>query len=586
MLRQPIFVVMGHVDSGKTSLLDSIRATAVASREAGGITQSIGASEIPVNTICGVCSELLQKMKVNLTIPGILAIDTPGHEAFSNLRVRGGSVADIAILAIDVTKGVEPQTVESLQILKQYKVPFIVAANKIDLLTGWIPQEGKSFSESSLKQRKDVLEELDKRIYKIVEQLYSNGFSSERFDRVSDFTKEIVIVPTSARWREGIQELLLFVAGLAQKFLEKRLEVGEQGKGTILEIKEEKGLGKTLDVILYDGTLRNGDEIIFAGANGVISSRIKALLKPKPLDEMRDPREKFTSVPFVSAACGIKIACEKAGEGIAGSSLYAFKNSEQEEQARKLIEKELKEILVETEANGVILKGDALGSLEAITKLFSSEKIPIRKALIGRVVKKDVVEAYSVGQQERFLGVIFAFNTEVDDDAEAAANALGVKIFREKIIYNLITSYRNWVEEEKARERRELFNKLVLPAKILILANCCFRTSNPCIFGVEVVAGTIKKGYKMINAEGETVGEIKEIQHEKNSIEEAKKGMQVAISMNEPYFGRQVEEKMYLYSSIPKEDVKKIEEKYLQALSEEEKDLLKEIKRIKGFSSL
>ncbi|MBI5228846.1 translation initiation factor IF-2 [Candidatus Micrarchaeota archaeon] len=584
MLRQVLVVVLGHVDSGKTSLLDAIRGTNVQARESGAITQHIGASEIPLETIKGLCSEQLAKMGIKLTTPGLLVIDTPGHETFANLRRRGGSVADIAVVVVDVTKGIEAQTKESLQILRDYRVPFVVACNKIDLLEGWNPQKGECFSHAFEKQREDVRNRLDERVYKLMGEFYEQGFGAERFDRVTDFTKQVVIVPVSARTREGLSELLLFVSGLAQRFLEKRLEIHEGGKGTILELKEEKGLGKTLDIILYDGSLREGDEIAFASQTSVVLSKVKALLKPKPLDEMRDPREKFKRVSEVHAASGVKIACDRSEEALAGSSIIVVSPAQSVEAVQEEIQNEVKEILVEKEEDGVILKADALGSIEAITKLFGDEGIPVRKALIGSPTKKDLMEASSVGKEKKELGVVFAFNVPVEKEIEEEAERMEVKLFEENIIYNLVDNYKRWVEEEKAEERRKAFAELTLPAKIAVLPGACFRASNPCIFGIEVLSGVIKKGYEMMNAEGTMVGKIKEIQHEREPIQESRKGQQVAVSMDAPYFGRQIKEKQFLYSSISREEVKMIEEKYLQALSDEEKELLKEIRRIKGYS--
>ena len=137
-LRQPVVVVLGHVDSGKTSLLDKMRGTAVQSREFGGITQHIGASLFPIETIKDITGNLYERIsKYETQIPGLLVIDTPGHEIFANLRMRGGSAADIAILVVDVNKGLEAQTIESIEILRKRKVPFVIALNKVDMLSGW-----------------------------------------------------------------------------------------------------------------------------------------------------------------------------------------------------------------------------------------------------------------------------------------------------------------------------------------------------------------------------------------------------------------------------------------------------------------
>ncbi len=585
MLRQPIVVVVGHVDHGKTTLLDSIRSTAVASREAGAITQAVGASEVPIDVIEETCGALKNKLKIKFTIPGLLFIDTPGHEAFANLRKRGGSIADIAVLVIDINQGIQPQTLESIQLLKQYKTPFIVAATKVDSMSGWKKTGNICMSDSFAKQRPDVLERLDEKIYELVGQLGAHGINSERFDRVTDFTKEALIVPVSSREKEGLQELLLYVAGLAQRYLEKRLELHETdpGKGSILEVKEEKGLGKTIDVILYDGVLREGDEVAFSSITGKpVSCKAKTILRPKPLDEMRDPKEKFKHIKIASAATGVKIACEEANQALPGSSFYVIKNNR--DKVFELLQNEYSEVVVESQDDGVIIKADALGSLEAIGKIFAAAGIPIRSAAIGGITKKDVTEAESVATKDAFLGVIFSFNLKVPESVKKELEISKVKLFEENIIYNLIENYQRWVDEQKASERKKAFSELVFPGKLYVMPNHCFRVSNPLICGVEVIVGRVKKSNTLLNEAGEEVGQIRALQHEKKEVDSASKAQQIAVSISGATFGRQIKEKQILYIDIPKEDLVLLHTKYASSLSEEEKELLKETKKIKGMS--
>ncbi|MBI5035993.1 translation initiation factor IF-2 [Candidatus Micrarchaeota archaeon] len=576
-LRQPILCVLGHVDSGKTATLDAIRNTRVQAREVGGITQHIGASEIPLEAIKDFCKPVLSKLPLTFTIPGLLFIDTPGHDAFTNLRKRGGSVADLAILVVDITRGIEPQTVEAIQILKEYKTPFLVALNKIDALGGW-QNKGCVFSESYKQQRPDVQQEMDNRIYTLIGKLYEFGFQAERFDNAADFKKQILIVPVSAKTKEGLSELLLYAAGLAQKFLEKRLTLSETAKGSILEVKEERGLGKTLDVILYDGMLKQGETIVFATKNGPAEGKIKALLKPKPMDEMRDPRQKFDSVNEVAAACGVKVSCENADKALAGSSVLSGNIGE----AKKKIEEEVKTVLFESDKEGVVLKADSLGSLEAITKLLRHEKIPVKKASIGKVSKNDITIASAMRTKNKNLGAVFSFHEDTDEDIRKLAEEEEVKLFEEKIIYNLILNYQKWREEEELKTRKHAFATLTLPAKIRVLVGHCFRACKPCIVGVEVLEGRIKKGTGLMNKKGESIGTIKAMQEQKRPVEEAKKGKQVAISIDGAVFGKQVTEEQILYADVPRDDAKTLEDRYLQALQPGEIELLEEIKRIKG----
>src|SRR3989449_8067781 len=325
-IRQPIVSVLGHVDHGKSSLLDQIRGTSVVAREAGGITQHIGATEVPLEAILAICGDLVTGK--TFKIPGLLFIDTPGHVAFTTLRARGGALADLAVLVVDVNEGFRPQTIESINILKRYKTPFLVAANKVDMVPGWRKSERVPFATAFEDQPASVREELDRRMYDVVGKFYEHGFTAERYDRIQDFSTTVAIVPTSAKHGVGIPELLLMLIGLAQRFLEESLKVPEgPAEGTILEVKEEKGFGATLDAIIYKGVLNRGDTIVLGATGKPIVTKVKAVLRPKPLDEIRDPQDRFDSVERVTAAAGVKIAASGLEGATAGAPLRGAKPS-------------------------------------------------------------------------------------------------------------------------------------------------------------------------------------------------------------------------------------------------------------------
>lgn len=533
-IRQPIISVLGHVDSGKTTLLDKIRGSAVAPGEAGGITQHIGASEIPIKNIMGICGDLIKKMGVDVKIPGLLFIDTPGHEAFTTLRKRGGSISDLAILIVDVNEGFQPQTDESLLFLKEFKTPFVVAATKIDRIIGW-RTENRCFLPNFKEQEERAQNELEEKIYRIVGQLGERGFQSERYDRVKDFRKEICIVPVSGVTGEGIPDLLMVITGLAQKYMEDRLELTEgMGKGTILEVREFKGLGTTIDVILYDGIINRGD-LMVVGGKKITTTRVKALLKPKPLKEMR-VEKMFRPVDRVTAATGVKISAPGLENVIAGSPVRFTGNEKEIEKAKRDIEKEIEEVEIETENEGVIIKADTLGSLEGLIKVLRDLKIPIRKAKVGNVLKSDVMESGCMKKP-----VIFAFHVNVLPDAKEAAKKEGVSIFRSDVIYKLMEDYQKWEEEMKKAKEAELLESVTHPGRVKILPGYVFRQSKPAIFGVEVLEGTIKPGYKLRKGE-KIVGEVKELQAEGENVEKARIGERVALSMEGVTIGRQINE--------------------------------------------
>ena len=572
--------VLGHVDSGKTSLLDKIRGTGVQAREAGGITQHIGASFLPTDAIKKVCGPLFAKMAGdNQEIPGLLVIDTPGHEIFTNLRARGGSAADIAILVVDVNRGFQPQTNESLKILQSRKVPFVVALNKVDMVSGWKKNPTTQFITQSIKQQDPFVQtSLDELLYNVVGTLSILGFSSEAFYRVKDFAKEVSIVPVSARSGEGIPELLAVLVGLTQQYLQKKLDQTEKPtRGIVLEVKEETGLGVTANIILIDGNLKKSDSIVLAKRDSVVITKPKAILLPKPLDEMRDPRDKFRPVNEVHAAAGIKIASPDLEGVLPGSPVYASADESKIEEFKKLIESEMKSVFVKTDKKGVILKCDTIGSLEAITDMLKRQNVPVSMADIGPVTRRDVVEALAIKENDRHLGIVMAFNVKILQDAQEEAEANHIRIFHDQVIYSLIDNYTNWVQEDTANEENAIFQELTPICKLTFLKGYIFRKSNPAVFGVRVDVGTLKQKITIMNADGKKIGLVHQLQDNGKSIDSAKKGQEVAISIQNVTVGRQVSEEDVFYSLPPSRDARLLLKEFSHKLNPEELDTLKKI---------
>ena len=581
-LRQPIVVVLGHVDSGKTSLLDNIRGTAVQAREVGGITQHIGASFLPVETIKEITGPLYAKLaQAEAAIPGLLVIDTPGHEIFANLRTRGGSAADIAIVVVDVNKGFEAQTIESMDILKKRRVPFVVALNKVDMVAGWRTST-RFVSEDVKKQDTSVQTLLDEKIYNVVGMLSRLGYPSEAFWRVKDFTKEVAIVPVSARTGVGMAELLAVLVGLTQQYMGKKLErhTKDAARGIVLESNEETGLGPSANIILLDGILHQGDSIVVGKRDGAVSTRIKALLLPKPLDEMRDPRDKFKQVNEVVAAAGLKITSPDLEGVLAGSPVYVYNNSqrnskEELDRLKLLIESEVKNAIVSnTQTSGVVLKCDTIGSLEAIVDLLKKANVAIRMADIGNITRRDVVEAAAVKENDRYLGVLLGFSVKVLEDAQKEAQDRGVKIFNEQIIYNLVRSYTDWVTYQREHEELILFNELPPICKFQFLKGFMFRRNDPAVFGAEIQVGRLRQKVHVINEEGRKVGTIHQIQESGKAIDEATAGMQVAVSVKEPTIGRQINEGDIFYTDLNSRQAKQLLERFNHRLKDSEKEVL------------
>jgi len=575
--RQPIVCVLGHVDTGKTSLLDKIRKSSVQAREAGGMTQHIGASFFPIETLMNICGPLLGKSKEKVKIPGLLVIDTPGHEAFANLRKRGGGAADIAILVIDVLKRFERQTYECIDILKARKTPFLVAANKIDRIPGWVSKPSVLFQASYDSQDAYVKEDLDNRLYEIMGEFSRLGFRADRYNKITDFTRTIAIVPVSAKTGEGIPELLAVLVGLTQQYLTERLQVTEgPAKGSVLEVKDEPGLGITINAIIYDGVLQKGDTIVIGGKEKPIVTKIRALLLPKPLDEIRDPRDKFSSVDAVPAAAGVKIAAPELEDALAGAPLYTIPSMGQVDDYVRIVSEEVQKVKITTGVDGVVVKTDTLGSLEAIAESLQRENIPIRLADVGDISKRDVTEAAVVKEHEPFYGVILAFNVKVLPDAETEAADRKIPIFNRNIIYHIIEDYTNWMHGEQEARLQSEYDQLIKPGKVQIMQGFIFRRAKPAIVGVEVLAGQIKAKYPLIKADGTDLGDVSQIQDKGENIPEAKRGMQVAISLEKPIVGRHIDEKDVLYVKVPEAHVKLIMGKFQERLTVDEQEILNE----------
>jgi translation initiation factor 5B len=582
-VRSPILVVLGHVDVGKTTLLDKIRGTAVAKREPGTMTQHIGASFLPWRALEEMCAPLSKSIGAAVKIPGFLVIDTPGHEAFSNLRSRGGSIADLAILVVDINRGFERQTYEAVELLKTRKTPFVVAANKIDKIPGWEPKPGAPFVRSLAEQSWDVQAKLEELLTSIIVEFGKEGFTADRYDRVRDFAKTVAIVPISAVTGEGIPDLMLVLAGLSQRYLAKRLvaTVGP-AKGVVLEVRETPGLGSTIVAIIYDGVLKKGDTIVVGGLDKPVVTKVKALLMPKPLDEMRSPEDRFLAVDEVRAAAGVLIAAQGLEEVVAGAPLAAVSGLEKIEEVVREVQEEVNAVKVSRDVTGVVVKADTLGTLEALVSYLRRFNVPVRYADVGPVVRRDVVEASVVRNSDRLRAAILAFNVKVTEEAEVEAKSRGVAMFQGKILYQVVDEYLKWYESEREAERKAELSKLILPGKIKLLPGYVFRRSDPVIVGVEVLSGRIRRGYPLMTRDGKRIGEIMQIQEHKKPLDEAVKGQEVAVSIRgKVMVGRQIKEGDVLYVDVPLDHVEKVLEKFANELSEEEVVMLKQIRALR-----
>ena len=553
--RSLICLLTGHVDHGKSQIVETITKKKIIEKEPGKITQKISTINVPFSRIKQICGSLINKIKIN--IPGFLLIDSPGHASFTSLRKRGGNIADIATLVIDIHEGFKPQTEESLKILKNYKTPFIIALNKIDLIRGWTSNK-TNLIQNINSQSENTKLFLEQKLYEIVGKLHEFGFESERFDRVQDYSKQIAIIPLSAKTSEGIPELLLVLMGLAQKYLEKNLEVEtiSQGKAVILEVNEKKGVGTILNTILYSGSIKLNDTIVIGTLTQPLVTKVRIIYQDNKQTKKSE------------AASNISISALNTKDVIAGMPLMvANKNLNQ---IKKELQEQIQEVIIETEKKGIVLKADSIGSLEALIQSLKEKKVSIKRATIGEITKKDIVDAQS--DKDELNRVILCFNIK-PIKAE-------VKIISSDIIYKLLEDYESWKEKKQKEIEAMALEKITKPFKVKILPNCIFRQSNPAVVGVEVLAGTLKANTPIIKSDGSKLTEIKSIQSEGKTLNEVEKGKQVAVSIPGIIAFRQIHEHDILISDINEEEFKKLKN-MKKLLSNEEIELLKEIAEIK-----
>ena len=577
--RQPIVSVLGHVDHGKTSVLDyfrslgSERQASVMDREAGGITQHIGATEVPAKILNETCAKLTGGKDFNS--PGLLFIDTPGHHSFTSLRSRGGALADIAILVVDVMEGLQPQTIESLRILKEKKTPFVVATNKVDRIHGWQVKKNRTFIESWQNQRDDVKQLFEQRYWKLLGQFSEHGFNIERYDKIKDFTSNLAMVPCSAKEGEGLQDLLTVTVGLAERFLEERLRytLGD-GEATVLEMKDERGLGKTIDVILNLGELNVGDSITLVSSDGPFTTHIKGMFRPKGMSEMRDAGDRWEACENAVAACGLKIVAPGLENVLAGTTLRQTNTAKAKESAEIEARKEAS-ITVDIAEEGVVIKADTVGGLEALAFELNRLEIPIRMATVGPVNKRDIITAQCAEDplNQIILGFSVKGNAEVQSKLEG--KDAEIKFIAHDIIYRVLEEFEEWRDATKAEMEAAARENLVYPGHLLYLKDHTFRNKGPAIVGMRVLGGRVHVGQKIMKLDGTQIGQIRSLRtRDSDDVKEGRQGEELAVAVMGPTVGRHIEEGDEFWVDIPASHAKRLRK---LDLTPQEEEILEQI---------
>ncbi|KAK4022788.1 eukaryotic translation initiation factor 5B [Daphnia magna] len=589
ILRAPVVCVLGHVDTGKTKILDKLRRTHVQDGEAGGITQQIGATNVPIEAIREQSKMVIGFQDMQLKIPGLLIIDTPGHESFSNLRSRGSSLCDIAILVVDIMHGLEPQTIESLNLLKAKKTPFVVALNKIDRLYDWISNPRKDVKDLIKSQGKNTQLEFQDRAKLVITQLAEQSMNAAVYYENPDPRSYVSMVPTSAATGDGMGNLMALIVELTQTALAKRLMYSDELQATVLEVKAIPGYGTTVDVILINGTLHESDTIVLAGTDGPIVTQIRSLLLPQPMKELR-VKNTYTEPKEVRAAQGVKITAKELEKAIAGLNLLVADHPDEVEICKEEVAHELKSALgrIKLQDRGVYVQASTLGSLEALLEFLKTSEIPYANIRIGPVVKKDVMKASTMLEHNDQYAVILAFDVKIERDAQEMADSVGVKIFQADIIYHLFDSFMKYRDELKAKKREEFKDVAVFPCKLRILPQFIFNTRDPIVVGVVVESGIVKEGTPLCvpSKEFVNIGIVTNIEVNHKPIETARKGQEVCIKISPTpgdspkLYGRHFDHTDLLVSKISRESIDACKEYFRDDLQKPDWQLMVELKKL------
>ncbi|XP_033369321.1 eukaryotic translation initiation factor 5B isoform X4 [Parus major] len=588
-LRAPVICVLGHVDTGKTKILDKLRHTHVQDSEAGGITQQIGATNVPLEAINEQTKMVKNFDRENIKIPGMLIIDTPGHESFSNLRNRGSSLCDIAILVVDIMHGLEPQTIESINLLKSKKCPFIVALNKIDRLYDWKKSPDTDVAVTLKKQKKNTKDEFEERAKAIIVEFAKQGLNAALFYENKDPRTFVSLVPTSAHTGDGMGSLIALLVELTQTMLTKRLAECQELRAQVMEVKALPGMGTTIDVILINGRLREGDTIIVPGVEGPIVTQIRGLLLPPPMKELR-VKNQYEKHKEVVAAQGVKILGKDLEKTLAGLPLLVAHKEDEVPVLKDELIHELKQTLnaIKLEEKGVYVQASTLGSLEALLEFLKTSEVPYSGINIGPVHKKDVMKASVMLEHDPQYAVILAFDVRIERDAQEMADSLGVRIFSAEIIYHLFDAFTKYRQDYKKQKQEEFKHIAVFPCKLKILPQFIFNSRDPIVMGVVVEAGQVKQGTPMCvpSKNFVEIGIVTSIEINHKPVDVAKKGQEVCVKI-EPIpgespkmYGRHFEATDILVSKISRQSIDALKDWFRDEMQKSDWQLIVELKKV------
>ncbi|XP_047126991.1 eukaryotic translation initiation factor 5B isoform X1 [Hydra vulgaris] len=588
-LRAPVICVLGHVDTGKTKILDKIRRTNVQDGEAGGITQQIGATNIPLANIQEQTKMVKEFQKLEMKIPGLLVIDTPGHESFSNLRSRGSNLCDMAILVVDLMHGLEQQTIESINLLKSKKTPFVVALNKIDRVYEWKKSPQTQVEDTIKMQKKVTVDAFNELLNLVIRQFAEQGLNAALHFKNPDEKSYISLVPTSAHSGDGMGDLLALICRLTQSRLAKKLSFSEELESTVMEVKALPGLGTTIDVILVNGKLKEGDTIVTGGIEGAIVTQIRSILTPQPMRELR-VKGQYIHHQEIEAAQGVKLCAKDLEKVLAGSPLYVAQSLDEvdvlKEDVDNFVSSSLKAINVSE--RGVYVQASTLGSLEALLEFLKTSKIPYCGVNIGPVHKKDIMRCSVMLEHEPMYAVILAFDVKIEKDVQEFADREGVRIFSAEIIYHLFDQFTAYCEDYKTKKRDEFKHLAVYPVKLRIMPQHIFNTRDPIVFGVVVEGGTLRLGTPIVvpSQNNLMIGFVTGIEANHKQQEKAATGQEVCVKIDAvpgeapKLYGRHFTHEDLLVSKITRDSIDVMKQYFREDMQKSDWQLVIELKKL------
>lgn len=531
--KEPICCILGNVDAGKTSLIDKMKSTKVQKSEAGGITQKINTVILPFNA-----------NKFN--VPGVILIDTPGHESFYSLRELGATLCNVVILLVDIMEGVKEQTIKSIDLVKSKRIPYVVALNKVDRVVNWESDSSVSIVKNLKKQANNTVLHFEELVRNIITQFAENGLNVELFNRNTDSRKYGSLFPLSAKTGEGIHDLMGGLIKLIATHRKADIIIKPTFKGILTDINIQKGIGKCLNVLVYDGYLNKQDTLVVGGMNGAYFKTItKMAVSTQP--------SKFQLVNDVKASTLTYITTKGDYETdyIIGSPVYTIPSTltgksktDVEKVARKAIEVYLKkkddEINKNKSRHGVLVYASTFGALMAITNHLDDIGVPYIDAKVKDVKSLDLQKVISMNNSEdsKIYNIIIAFDVHVDLKAhDMLKNNLDVSLIEDNIIYRVFEKLEETIETNKGNVSLKYKRMMSTPCILEILKGKEFIIArrDPIILGVKVMSGELVKNtiLQVIRKKKIIIlGRVTGIQSNNKDVEKGEVNQEVAVRID------------------------------------------------------